>query len=435
MDIIILLILIIAFIIAILSGAPLFTIIGGAAALLFYFVAEGSMTAIIVEMGRLANAPGMIAIPLFIFAGFIFAESNASNRLIKLSNALLGWVPGGLAVVTVIVCTVFTAMTGGAGVTIIACGGILYTALKKNNFNENFSLGFVTSSASSGVLFVPSLPIIIYGMIAKADITQLFSAGIIPGLFIVFLLSAYGIYYGFKNKIPTTPFSLKLLLQALWEIKWVIPLPFVVIGGIYSGFITVGEAASVSAVYALISECIIYREISLKKLFDISIKSMSMVGAVLIVLGAALGLTNFLVDQEIPQMLMVTITEHISSKITFLLVLNVFLLIVGCTMDIFSAIVVVVPLITPVAAEFGIDPIHLGIIFLANLQIGYITPPVGMNLFIASLRFNVSVMKLYRMVIPVLILFILALLIISYWPNFSLFLLELFGHRTPLLHI
>jgi len=384
---------------------------------LFYFVAEGSMSSIIVEMGRLANAPGMIAIPLFIFSGFIFAESNASNRLIKVSNALLGllgWLPGGLAVVTVIVCTIFTAMTGGAGVTIIACGGILHTALKNNGFNENFSLGFVTSSASSGVLFVPSLPIIIYGMIAKTDIS---------------------VYYGIKNKIPTIPFSLKTLLLALWEIKWVIPLPFVVIGGIYSGFITVGEAASVSAVYALISECAIYREISLNKLFDITIKSMSMVGAVLIVLGAALGLTNFLVDQEIPQMLMVIITEHISSKITFLLVLNVFLLIVGCTMDIFSAIVVVVPLIAPVAAKFGIDPVHLGIIFLANLQIGYITPPVGMNLFIASLRFNVSVMRLYRMVIPALILFIIALLIISYWPKFSLFLLELVGQRVPLLQI
>jgi len=195
------------------------------------------------------------------------------------------------------------------------------------------------------------------------------------------------------------------------------------------------QAASVSAVYALISECAIYREISLNKLFDITIKSMSMVGAVLIVLGAALGLTNFLVDQEIPQMLMVIITKHISSKITFLLVLNVFLLIVGCTMDIFSAIVVVVPLIAPVAAKFGIDPVHLGIIFLANLQIGYITPPVGMNLFIASLRFNVSVMRLYRMVIPALILFIIALLIISYWPKFSLFLLELVGQRVPLLQI
>ena len=224
-------------------------------------------------------------------------------------------------------------------------------------------------------------------------------------------------------------------MNALYEIKWIIPLPFLVIGGIYSGFITVGEAASVAAVYALISECILYREVSLKKLFDITIKSMSMVGAVLIVLGAALGLTNFMVDQEIPQMVMILITDHISSKLVFLLVLNIFLLIVGCAMDIFSAIVVVVPLITPVAAQFGIDPVHLGIIFLANLQIGYITPPIGMNLFIASLRFNVSVMKLYRMIIPALVLLLLALLLISYWPEFSLFLLDVFGKRVPLLEI
>lgn len=435
MEIVLIIILIAFFIVAILFGAPLFTIIGGAAVLLFHFIAEQSMSAVIVEMGRLANAPGMIAIPLFIFSGFIFAESNASSRLIKASNALLGWLPGGLAVVTAIVCTVFTALTGGAGVTIIACGGILYAALKKDGFGQNFSLGFVTSSASSGVLFVPSLPIIIYGMIAKTDITQLFIAGIIPGLFIVALLSGYGIYYGFKNKVPTTSFSLRTLIAALWDIKWVMPLPFIVIGGIYSGFITVGEAASVSAVYALISECLIYREISLKQLFEVSLKSMSMVGAVLIILGAALGLTNFLVDQQIPQLILSMMTEHISSKIAFLLILNLLLLIVGCIMDIFSAIVVVVPLIAPAAAEFGIDPVHLGIIFLANLQIGYITPPIGMNLFIASLRFDVSVIRLYRMVIPALILFIIALLIISYWPEFSLILLDIFGKRTPLLQI
>ncbi len=420
---------------AILCGAPLFTIIGGAAMLLFYFVAEGSMSAVIVEMSRLANAPGIIAIPLFIFAGFIFAESKASNRMIKLSDALLGWLPGGLAVVTAIVCTVFTAMTGGAGVTIIACGGLLLPALIKNKYSEDFSLGYVTSSASSGVLFVPSLPIIIYGMVAQTDISQLFIAGIIPGLFIVALLAAYGIFYGLKNNLQTTPFSMKGLMNALWDIKWMVPLPFVVIGGIYTGIITVSEAASVSVVYALITECLIYREIPLKNLVNISINSMVTVGAILVVLGTALGLTNFLVDQEVPQLVMKFIVDNISSKIAFLLILNVFLLVVGCIMDIFSAIVVVVPLIAPVAEEFGIDPVHLGIIFLANLQIGYITPPVGMNLFIASLRFNVSVVRLYRVVIPALILFLIALLIISYWPQFSLFLLELSGQRAPLLEI
>lgn len=427
--------LIITFLCAILCGAPLFTIIGGSAMLLFFFVADGSMTAVIVEISRLANAPGIIAIPLFIFAGFIFAESRASTRMIKVSDALLGWLPGGLAVVTAIVCTVFTAMTGGAGVTIIACGGLLLPALIKNKYSEDFSLGFITSSASSGILFVPSLPIIIYGMVAHTDISQLFIAGIVPGLFIMGLLAAYGIFYGTKMRLKTTPFSVTHLMNALWEIKWMLPLPFVVIGGIYAGFITVSEAASVSVVYALVTECLIYREVPLKNLIKISITSMITVGAILIVLGTALGLTNFLVDQEIPQLLMEFIVDTISSKIVFLLLLNIFLIIVGCIMDIFSAIVVVVPLIAPVAEEFGIDPVHLGIIFLANLQIGYITPPIGMNLFIASLRFNVPVIRLYRVVIPVLILFLIALIIISYWPQFSLFLLELSGQRAPLLEI
>jgi C4-dicarboxylate transporter DctM subunit len=426
-------ILIAIFVGAILCGAPLFTIIAGAAMLFFYFIAEQSMAIIVGEMVRLADAPGIYAIPLFIYAGFIFASSNTSTRLIKVCDAALGWMPGGLGVVTVLVCTVFTAMTGGSGITIIAVGGLLLPALVNNKYGENFSLGFITSSSSSGVLFAPSLPIIIYGMIAGVDITQLFMAAALPGLLIVVVLSAYVIHYGIKNKIPTTPFSFKKLLTCTWDVKWLIPLPFVVIGGIYGGIITVGEAASAAVVYALVSECLIYREIDFKNLIQISVKSMIMVGSLLVVVGTALGLTNFLVDQEIPQMIMELITENISSKIVFLLLLNVFLLIVGCIMDIFSAIVVVVPLIAPVAKEFGIDPVHLGVIFLANLQIGYITPPVGMNLFIASLRFNTSVMRLYRVVIPALILFLLSLLVISYWPQFSLFLLELSGQRATLI--
>ncbi len=429
-------ILLVVFICAILCGAPLFTIAGGAAMLFFHFIAEESMAIIIGEMVRLADAPGIYAIPLFIYAGFIFASSNTSTRLIKVSDALLGWMPGGLGVVTVLVCTVFTAMTGGSAITIVACGGLLLPALIKNKYGEGFSLGFVTSASSSGVLFAPSLPIIIYGMVAGVDITQLFLASALPGLLVVLLLSAYAIYFGIKSKVPTTPFSLKRLKESAWEVKWLVPLPFVVIGGIYGGIITVGEAASTAVVYALITECLIYREIPLKSLIDITIKSMIMVGALLVVVGMALGLTNFLVDREIPQLIMELITDNISSKIVFLLILNVFLLVVGCIMDIFSAIIVVVPLIAPVAEEFGIDPIHLGVIFLANLQIGFITPPLGMCLFIASLRFNVSVLRLYKVVIPALILFIISLLIITYWPQFSLFLLDVTGQRSiPLITI
>lgn len=425
--------IIFVFVAAILAGAPLFAVIGGGTVLLFGLVAGESISVPIIEMCRLANAPGFIAIPLFIFAGYLFAESRAPERLIRFSEALTGWIPGGLSIVTVAACTVFTAITGASGITILACGGILLPALINNRYKEGFSLGLITASGSSGVLFVPSLPILIYGMIAGVDITELFIAGILPGVLIVCLLAGYGVVCGLRRQVPTIPFSMARLGASFWEIKWIAPLPFVVIGGIYSGIITVGEAASVTAVYALITECLIYREISVKKLISIAIDSMVMVSAILIVLAVALGLTNFLVDVEVPQKLVGVITAHVSSKIVFLLLLNLFLLVVGCLMDIFSAIVIVVPLVAPVAATFDIDPVHLAIIFLANLEIGYLTPPVGINLFISSLRFDIPIVRLYRMVIPFLALLVFALIIISYFPSLSLWLVELSGKRVPVL--
>ncbi|MBU2488848.1 MAG: TRAP transporter large permease [Proteobacteria bacterium] len=435
METLIIVAFVLLFVVAIMVGSPLFTIIGGAAVLLFMFVAHESIAAIIIEMGRLANAPGITAIPLFIFAGYIFAESRASTRLIRMSNAILGWLPGGLALVTVIVSSVFTAMTGASGITIIACGGILLPALIKDGYNKDFALGIVTASGSSGVLFVPSLPIIIYGMVSRTDITQLFMATAIPGLLIVACLGGYGVIYGIRHNIPTQKFNWKEFAASLWEAKWELPLPFIVVGGIYGGIITVGEAASAAAAYALVSECLIYREISFRQLLKIGVDSMITVGAILVVLGTALGFTNFLVDQSVPQQILEWVQQIIHSKYAFLIALNCFLLVVGCVMDIFSAIVVVVPLIAPVAVAFGIDPVHLGVIFLANLELGYLTPPVGINLFIASLRFDVSVMRLYRVVLPFLLLLLFALLLISYWPAMSLFLVDILGQRPELLQI
>jgi len=429
MSIILSILLIVLVIGAVACGAPLFTIIGGGAALLFKFVADGKLSFILTDMKKVMTAPGIISIPLFVFAGFIFAESKSSSRLIRLSDAMIGWLPGGLAVVTVLVSTVFTALTGGSGVTIIACGGILLPALIKNQYDDDFSLGLVTSAASSGVLFIPSLPIIIYGVIAEVDVSLLFIAGTIPAILIMMVLVCYGIFYGAKNNVPTTPFSFKNLIDSLWEIKWVLPLPFIVVGGIYGGFITVSEAASATVVYALISECLIYREISAGKLIQVAIKSMRTVGAILMVLVAALGLTSFMVDQDIPQMAVDFISETITNKYVFLLCLNGILLVVGCLMDIFSAIVVMVPLIKPMAEQFSIDPLHLGVIFLANLTVGYITPPVGMNLFISSLRFKAPVLRLYRVVVPALVLLIITLVMITYIPWLSTFLVDLFGMR------
>ncbi len=423
------------FLTAIICGTPIYAIIGGSSALFFVYISDVSMASVIIEMNRLANAPGIIAIPLFIFTGFLFAESNASSRLIKFSNAMLGWIPGGLAVVAVVVCTIFTALTGGSGITIVAVGGILMPSLVKDHYSKQFSTGIITASGSSGVLFLPSLPIIIYGMVTGTNISHLFMAGMLPGALIVSLLSGFGIFYGFYHKVPTTPFSTSRFMESAWEIKWMIPLPFLVIGGIYGGFISVSEAAAVSAVYALTTECLIYREISMDKLIKISIESMIMVGAILIILSTALGLTNFMVDQQIPQKIMELVMVNISNKVIFLLSLNLFLLVVGCLMDIFSAIVVVAPLIAPVAEQFQIDPVHLGIIFLANLEMGYLTPPVGINLFISSLRFKIPVIPLYKTVIPFLLLLFIALLLISYIPEISLFFLDILGTRVPLLQI
>jgi TRAP-type C4-dicarboxylate transport system permease large subunit len=384
------LLFIITVLFAILVGTPLFAIVGGAAVFCFAYVADVSITALVIEMARLANAPGIIAIPLFTFAGYIFAESKAADRLINMSEAVFGWMPGGLCVVVLVACSIFTAMTGASGVTIIAVGGILLPALIKEGYDELFSLGITTSGGSLGLLFVPSLPIIIYGMIARVDIVQLFIAGVLPGLLAVLLLVIYGIRGGLKFNVPRGAFSFKKVGSALWDAKWE---------------------------------------------FTVTRESMVMVGAILIILGCALGFTNFLVDRHVPQEIMVFLQEHISSKIVFLIALNVFLLIVGCVMDVFSAIIVIVPLIAPVAIGFGVDPVHLGIIFLTNLSIGYLTPPIGMNLFIASARFNEPVLKIFRAAIPFFLILLFALLIITYVPQLSLFLIDLFGQRPPLLEL
>ncbi|WDP92813.1 MAG: TRAP transporter large permease subunit [Desulfobacter sp.] len=427
--------LILLFMAALACGTPVFAVIGGGAALLFALVSDVSTANVIIEMNRLANAPGIVAVPLFIFTGFLLSESNASHRLIRLSNAMFGWIPGGAAVVAVLVCTVFTALTGGSGITIVAVGGVLMPSLVRQGYGRKFSTGIITASGSSGVLFVPSLAVIIYGMVTGTDIGNLFLAGVLPGALIISFLSGFGMVYGICRRVPVQPFCLGELKASIREIKWMVPLPFLILIGIYGGLISVAEAACVSAVYALVTECTIYREIKGSQLGEVAVKSMVMVGAILIILGTALALTNFMVDRQIPQKIMAGIISRIPDKVVFLLMLNLFLLIVGCLMDIFSAIVVVAPLIAPAAEVFDIDPVHLGIIFLANLEVGYLTPPVGINLFIANLRFNIPVVQLYKTVIPFLLLLVAALLLISYLPDISLFLLEITGRRELLLEI
>ncbi len=406
-----------------LIGVPVFIVICGLAVYLF-FISGIDLSAITIEMHRMATTPVLVAIPLFTFAGYLLSESGAPKRLIRLSNAVLGWLPGGLAVIALICCAVFTALTGATGLTIIALGGILLPAMTRGKYPEPFSLGLLTTSGTLGLLFPPSLPLIIYAIVAKVRIDQLFIAGIIPGILLVVVLSVFSINRAVHNNIPKTRLQISEIWSAIKAAVWELPLPLVVLGGIYSGKFAVSEAAAITAVYVLIVEIFIYRDIRWKDLPEIMKKSMVLVGAVLIILGAAMGLTNYLIDAEIPMQMLEFFKRHIESKILFLIVLNIFLLAVGCTMGIFSALVVVVPLLSPIAQAYGIDPIHLGIIFLANLEIGASIPPLGINLFIASIRFERPVLKLYVASLPFIAILLLALALITYIPWMSLALLK-----------
>ena len=406
-----------------LLGTPLFIIISASALLSFYLVGIDS-SIVTIEMYRMAHTPMLIAIPLFAFAGYVLAESEAPSRLVRVSKALLGWLPGGLAVVVLLACTLFTAFTGASGVTIIALGGLLFPALMSEKYPEKFSLGLVTTSGSLGLLLPPSLPLILYGVVTKTSIDQLFIAGIVPGALLVLLLSLFSVYKGLEAKVPSSRITVREAIDAIRIAKWELPLPAVVLGGIYSGYIAISEAAAITAFCVVVVEVAIYREVRLRDLPRIMQKSMVLVGGILIILGAALALTNYMIDAEVPMKILNFLKVHIQSKLAFLIMLNIFLLLVGCMIDIFSALVVVVPLISPIAQAYGVHPVHLGIIFLVNLGIGYSTPPVGMNLFIASFRFDRPVLKLYMASLPFLAILLLALVIITYVPGLSLFLVK-----------
>ena len=417
------LLIVIFFLALLLIGVPIFVVIAGLT-LYLLFSSQLDISAIIIEMHRMATTPVLVAIPLFTFAGYLLSASGAPQRLIRLSNAILGWMPGGLSVIALVTCAVFTALTGATGLTIIALGGILLPAMMRGRYSEVFSLGLLTTSGTLGLLFPPSLPLIIYAIVAKVRIDQLFIAGLLPGLLLVVLLSAFCVYKSVRTDVPKTKFQLKELVTATREILWELPLPFVVLGGIYSGYFAVSEAAAITAVYVLFAEVVIYRDIHIRELPEIMKKSMLLVGGILLILGAAMGLTNYLVDAEIPMRLLDFVKANIESRVIFLVVLNIFLLVVGCTMGIFSALVVVVPLLAPIAKAYGIDPIHLGIIFLANLEIGASIPPLGINLFIASMRFEKPILRLYLASLPFIAILLLALAIITYVPWLSLALID-----------
>jgi tripartite ATP-independent transporter DctM subunit len=411
-------------------GTPLFAVILAVSIIGFHYSGV-NLSVIAIEIYRIADTPVLLALPLFTFAGYMLGESNTSHRLVRVTKAIIGCMPGGLAIVAFIACAFFTAFTGASGVTIVALGALLYPALTEAGYRDKFSIGLVTSSGSLGLLLPPSLPLILYGIIAQqmnigknVAISDLFLAGIFPALLMVLMLSLYGLWENRRNPIPCEPFSSKDIIVALRESIWEIPLPFFVLGGIYGGFFAITEAAAVTAMYVMIVEVFIYKEIKISQLPSIMRESMIMVGGILLILGVALASTNFLIDAEVPMRLFNLIQAHVTNKIVFLILLNILLLILGAILDIFSALVIMIPIILPVATNYGIDPVHLGIIFLANMQIGYFTPPVGMNLFIASYRFDKSITELYQAAIPFMIVLLAALLIITYWPALSLFLIQ-----------
>jgi tripartite ATP-independent transporter DctM subunit len=410
-----------------LCGAPLF-IIFGALAMLMFSLNGIDTQAVIIEMFRLASAPTLIAIPLFTFAGYILAESKTPERLVGLYRALFGWMPGGLAICAFVICAFFTSFNGASGVTIIAIGGLIYPLLLQEGYKERFSLGLLTTGGSLGLLFPPSLPLILYALVAQVNVDALFLAGIVPGFFLILLLSLYSMRAGLKFKVQRQKFDSKLVLPALKNAGWILPLPFIILAGIYGGLFAASEAAAVTVVYVLFVELVIYRDLKLTRdIPRIATDSMILVGGVMIILGCALGFTNFLIDQQVPMKILEAMQGLITSKLVFLLALNVFLLIVGCLMDIFSAIIIVVPLIVPIAKQFDVNPLHLGIIFLTNLEIGYIHPPLGLNLFISNLRFKKSILGLSVAVLPFLGILLLALIAITYIPELSLWLVNFMG--------
>ena len=402
-------------------GAPLFAVIA-TSAMLGYQRDETDLMNMALEIQSIADLPFLAAIPLFTFAGYVLSESQAPKRLVRLTGALLGWMPGGLALVSLAACAFFTAFTGASGVTIIALGAILYPALKHDGYPDKFNLGLVTSSGSLGLLFAPSLPLILYGVIAEVPIDNLFLAGILPGLAMLAMLSGWSLWVNRRNRKPLASFSWSNTAAAVRETIWEIPLPFVVLGGIYSGFLAVSEAAAVTALYVLIVEVLIHREIPLRDLPRIMRASMVLVGGILIILGVSLASTNYMIGAGIPQMLLEFVAGLVTSQVSFLILLLLFLLVLGAILDIFSAIVLVVPLILPIAAGYGIHEVHLGIVFLAAMQLGYMTPPVGLNLFIASYRFEKPIMHVYSATFPFLMILLLSVILIAFWPELSLWL-------------
>ena len=414
-------------ILATLVGSPVFLAMGGVALVLF-FKGGVPVSAVTAEVYRLMVSPTLPAIPLLTACGYVLAESNASHRLVRFFRAVFGWMPGGVAVLVVAVCAMFTTFTGGSGITIMALGGLLYPVLIKEKYPEGFSLGLVTASGSLGLLFPPSLPVILYAIVANVPADSLYLAGLVPGTLLVVIVGLYGIRMGRKVGAPAQAFSWREVAAAGWGAKWELTVPVMVVVLFGTGLATMVEAAAIAFAYAIVVECFITRDIHIVRgLPAVLVKAGVLCGSVLILLASAMGLTSWLVDAQIPDALLGAVRTHIHSPWVFLLALNVVLLVLGSVLEIYSAIVILAPLVAPIGAAFGIDPVHLGIVFLANLELGFLFPPVGLNLFLASSRFNKPLPELYRHVLPFLLVIAAGVLMITYMPWMTTGILRLLG--------
>lgn len=405
--------------VAFLLGAPVFVAMSGLAMLLFH--GDGTQVAAVPTATlQVVQNPTLPAIPLLTLAGFVLASGGASQRLVRAFKGLFGWLPGGVALMVISVCALFTTFTGGSGVTILALGGILLPALTRDKYPEGFSLGLVTASGSLGLLFPPSLPVILYGAVASVDAQRLFNAGLLPGILLLLVIGAYAVRVAIKVKAPRQPFDGKEAASALWAAKLDLGLPIVVLGVFESGLATIVEAAALGALYTVVVEVLVYREIHPTRKFPTVVaQSATLVGAVVILLGVALGLTNFLVDAQVPDTLVDWVRVHIHSQWAFLLTLNGLLLVLGSVFEIYAAIIVLAPLVVPLGIAYQVDPVHLGIIFLANLEVGFLFPPMGLNLFLSASRFNKPLPYLYRHTAVFLGILAAGVLLVTYVPALS----------------
>ncbi len=414
---------------AVVFGAPIFILMGGMAAL-FYYIVSGGMISALIDIPDAAYTivtnPFLPAIPLFTLAGAVLAYGNTSRRLVDFFRAVFGPMPGGVAIATALLFGFFTTFTGASGVTILALGPLLMPLLISNSYPERFSLGLLTSAGSLGMLFPPCLPVILIGVTLAQPVDKMFIAGLVPGALLIFLIMVYSIFQAGLSKVPRTPFDWREILRTAWIAKWELALPLIVLGGIFGGLMTLVESAAVTALYAIVIEVLVHRDFNIRQgLYNATKQGILLSGGILIIIGLAKGFTQYLVDEMIAEQIADWVQASIHNPLIFLLVLNLLLLVVGSLMDIVSAIIVVVPLIAPMLPFYHIHPIHFGIIFLVNMEIGFLTPPVGMNLFMSSYTFNKPLTLIYRSTLPFILIWLIGVLLVSYIPALSLMNLDI----------